>query len=390
MNKNHLIDNTMIPSSKKMINRLPEQGSMTLLEEIQKKCNQSLTNSTCVNSNNISYETPSMNNLSSFYMKDDVSKFMKKIDKLNLNFMLLSDKYLKHQKEVEKVKDNLFINLFKQISVYVEEIERLNIKIKDKEGSSKTLKENSIKELNKEINQHKVTIKTLESKLNEKSQNEDRLKKELNSYKRQVSFYKDKLKLEIQNQKEKAQKICQALNNSSYISVNTINYSNTIVNTAGNSNKKYLPNSVFSSPYSKAKNKTIRRVQLTKKSHSPSIESRKGKKTHFNISDDFNLNTSRSETVEKTLKIHMKKEKGNSSSTSCIFSNLDTKSSSSSGIIKKEGYKLFEKKGSLTFLERQNIIDYVGEEVNNNFDKEIEMLIEQENQINSILNMISD
>lgn len=379
----------MIPSSKKTINRQPEQGSISLLEEIQKKCNQSLT-STCVNSNNISYETPSMNNLSSFYMKEDANKFMKKIDKLNLNFMILSDKYLKHQKEVEKVKDNLFINLFKQISLYVEEIERLNIKIKDKEGSSKSLKENSIKELNREINQHKVTIKNLESKLNEKNQNEDRLKKEINSYKRQVSFYKDKLKLEIQNQKEKAEKICQALNTSSYIAVNTINYSNTIVNTTGNSSKKVISNSVFSSPYNKPKNKTIKRVQIAKKSHSPSVEKRKGKKTHFSMSDDFNLNTSRSETVEKKLKLHIKKEKGNSSSTSCIFSHLDTKSSSSSGIIKKEGNKLFEKKGSLTFLERQNIIDDIGEEVNNNFDKEIEMLIKQENEINSMLKFISD
>ena len=379
----------MIPSSKKTINRQPEQGSISLLEEIQKKCNQSLT-STCVNSNNISYETPSMNNLSSFYMKEDANKFMKKIDKLNLNFMILSDKYLKHQKEVEKVKDNLFINLFKQISLYVEEIERLNIKIKDKEGSSKSLKENSIKELNREINQHKVTIKNLESKLNEKNQTEDRLKKEINSYKRQVSFYKDKLKLEIQNQKEKAEKIYQALNTSSYIAVNTINYSNTIVNTTGNSSKKVISNSVFSSPYSKPKNKTIKRVQIAKKSHSPSVEKRKGKKTHFSMSDDFNLNTSRSETVEKKLKLHIKKEKGNSSSTSCIFSHLDTKSSSSSGITKKEGNKLFEKKGSLTFLERQNIIDDIGEEVNNNFDKEIEMLIKQENEINSMLKLISD
>ena len=105
--KIYLIEITMIPPSKKTINRQPEQGSISLLEEIQKKCNQSLTNSTCVNSNNISYETPSMNNLTSFYMKEDANKFMKKIDKLNLNFMILSDKYLKHQKEVEKVKDNL-------------------------------------------------------------------------------------------------------------------------------------------------------------------------------------------------------------------------------------------------------------------------------------------
>ena len=115
----------MIPPSKKTINRQPEQGSISLLEEIQKKCNQSLTNSTCVNSNNISYETPSMNNLTSFYMKEDANKFMKKIDKLNLNFMILSEKYLKHQKEVEKVKDNLFINLFKQIKIILWQTRKL-------------------------------------------------------------------------------------------------------------------------------------------------------------------------------------------------------------------------------------------------------------------------
>ena len=34
------------------------------------------------------------------------------------------------------------------------------------------------------------------------------------------------------------------------------------------------------------------------------------------MGDDFNLNTSRSETVEKKLQIRKKKKKGNSSSTS--------------------------------------------------------------------------
>ena len=125
-------------SSRKNINRIPEQGSIANLEEMQKMYSMTNNNNSSSNSNNsngMTYETPSTNLLSNFYSKEEGNKFMKKINKLNISFLILSDKYLKHQNEIEKVKDNLFINLFKQISIYVEEIERLNMKIREREGS---------------------------------------------------------------------------------------------------------------------------------------------------------------------------------------------------------------------------------------------------------------
>src|SRR5690348_16828459 len=71
------------------------------------------------------------NNLTRFYPKDE-SLFKKRIDKLNLKFYIETEKYLiqkNNNENVERIQDQLFIILFKQISLYIEEIERLNFLI---------------------------------------------------------------------------------------------------------------------------------------------------------------------------------------------------------------------------------------------------------------------
>ena len=391
-------------SSRKNINRIPEQGSIANLEEMQKMYSMTNNNTSSSNSNNsngMTYETPSTNLLSNFYSKEEGNKFMKKINKLNISFLILSDKYLKHQNEIEKVKDNLFINLFKQISIYVEEIERLNVKIREREGSSKVYKENNIKDLNKEINQNKITIKNLEQKLGEKTQNEDKLKKELASYKRQLTFYKDKLKLELKTQKESKKKTYQNPNTSTYINVNT-SYSNTVLKTTAN--KKIISNSLFTSPYNKPKegNKSVKKVTICNTSNSP-MPYRKLHKKNLSLNDDFTL-TSRSETTEKSKgktevshkaasSVHTTGKSGNCS-TSCIFGNLDISQcsggliNSNSENIKKGNSSLFEKKGCVSFLERQAIMEQIGADVQTDCDKEIKMLIEQENEIVKLMKMM--
>ena len=391
-------------SSRKNINRIPEQGSIANLEEMQKMYSMTNNNNSASKSNNsngMTYETPSTNLLSNFYSKEEGNKFMKKINKLNISFLILSDKYLKHQNEIEKVKDNLFINLFKQISIYVEEIERLNVKIREREGSSKVYKENNIKDLNKEINQNKITIKNLEQKLGEKTQNEDKLKKELASYKRQLTFYKDKLKLELKTQKESKKKTYQNPNTSTYINVNT-SYSNTVLKTTAN--KKIISNSLFTSPYNKPKegNKSVKKVTICNTSNSP-MPYRKLHKKNLSLNDDFTL-TSRSETTEKSKgktevshkaasSVHTTGKSGNCS-TSCIFGNLDISQcsggliNSNSENIKKGNSSLFEKKGCVSFLERQAIMEQIGADVQTDCDKEIKMLIEQENEIVKLMKMM--
>jgi len=93
--------------------------------------------------------------------------------------------------------------LFKQIAQYIEEIERLNIKLKEKDNKEKNSKtkldamekKEDISE--KEINQFKIVIWNLEKQNNEYKENEIKLKKENESLRRQISHYKDQLNFEI-------------------------------------------------------------------------------------------------------------------------------------------------------------------------------------------------
>ena len=134
-----------------------------------------------------------INFLSEYYNKRAGNgNFLDKIGKLNKKFYTASDKYNKYKKTLEKVNDDLYLNLFQQINCYVEEIERLNKKILS--NNSQELKK-TIEELNKDINEKKEKIRNYEIKIKEKTANEEKLKNEIESYKRRIIFYKDKIKI---------------------------------------------------------------------------------------------------------------------------------------------------------------------------------------------------
>ena len=158
--------------------------------------------------------------LSTFYTKDENS-FLKKISKFNMNFFILSDKYLKMKTDLDKMNDNIYLNLFKQINAYIEEIERLNLKLREK-GENSKLKIENITELNKEILNQKNTIRTLEKQISDKINSEIKLKNEINSYKRQVTFYKDKLKIQLQNRSIAKERAAEKENNTNTSINNTL------------------------------------------------------------------------------------------------------------------------------------------------------------------------
>ena len=139
-----------------------------------------------------------LNGTDYYYNKEEGNIFMKKINKLNMNFSVMTEKYIKTKSILDKINDNLFLNLFKQISTYIEEIEKLNLKMKER-GNNLKIDKSNLLELNKELIYSKQTVKHLEKKLNEKERNEIKLKKEIESYKRQIVFYKDKIKIDILN-----------------------------------------------------------------------------------------------------------------------------------------------------------------------------------------------
>ena len=134
-----------------------------------------------------------LNVLSEYYNKKRGNvDFMEKITKFNKKFYNCSENYNKTKKKLEKLNDDLYMNLFKQINCYVEEIERLNKKIAS--NNNQELKK-TIDSLNKEISEKKEKIRNYEIKLKEKTENEEKLMKEIESYKRRIIFYKDKIKI---------------------------------------------------------------------------------------------------------------------------------------------------------------------------------------------------
>lgn len=80
-----------------------------------------------------------LNGLNSYYSKED-SLFKRRIDKLNIKFYIETEKFMTNKQDIKECQDQLFFILFKQISLYLEEIERLNKLVLEKKDE-KTAKE---------------------------------------------------------------------------------------------------------------------------------------------------------------------------------------------------------------------------------------------------------
>ena len=183
-------ENIKIPLEDKLKKNEQKFYSLTGIKEKEKK-----------NSNEVLSElldNLDKNSLNIFY-KDSSCPFKRKIDELNLKFYLETEKYLCNKTKIEKTQSSLFIILFKQIKIYIEEIERLNLIILEKKYDPRNTIERTDEILKKqkdfEINQQ--LIKTLkdsksytESKLLKTLLNEDKLKKENEKLKQENEFYK--------------------------------------------------------------------------------------------------------------------------------------------------------------------------------------------------------
>ena len=138
------------------------------------------------------------NNLNEYYeIKSSI--FMKKIQKLNLKFYWISEALLS-EKNLEYPYNKLFLILFKEISLYIEEIERLNrlIKLKTKNESQYANKISQLTLKEKDNTMNKQVLKNLQKeynillKTNEKyKSNIDKLNKKLNKYSNISKLYKN-------------------------------------------------------------------------------------------------------------------------------------------------------------------------------------------------------
>ena len=149
------------------------------------------------------------------YYYDKNSAFKQKIDNLNLKFYLETEKYLNNSKKNDnnrnqKLQANLFIILFQQINVFIEEIERLNKIILDNKYKKEQilLRTNELNEKKNDILLKDNLIQSLkqsntntEKKLLETFLHEDklmkdnqRLRKENETYKTLTILFENELK----------------------------------------------------------------------------------------------------------------------------------------------------------------------------------------------------
>ena len=140
------------------------------------------------------------NNLNLFY-KEETSKFKHNIDQLNLKFYLETEKILScPQGDLSHNQNKLFLILFKQISLYIKEIERLNLLLIEESKNPKFLqKKVSLIEKQKLefetkeslIQSLKNSILLLEKKLSNKIISENKLRTETEKLKKELKYYKE-------------------------------------------------------------------------------------------------------------------------------------------------------------------------------------------------------
>ena len=122
-----------------------------------------------------------LTNLNDYY-DIETSIFRKRCEKLNLLFYNETES-LPPQKEIPYPYNKLFVILFKEISVYIEEIERLNKQLRQNEKKEKSTSQNKIsnkKEIVKKSNVKKDTINV--KKTHKESDSSSLINSQLNKY----------------------------------------------------------------------------------------------------------------------------------------------------------------------------------------------------------------
>ena len=143
------------------------------------------------------------NILSNYYPKKEKknkkeNNFLERINELNNKFHISQEKYSLIKSSLDKLNDDLFSNLLKQIDCYIEEIQRLNKKLVIINNDNK---EEIIKKLNKKILENERTIRNYKNKVRENANKEEKLNKEIEYYKKRIIFYKNKININLISRK---------------------------------------------------------------------------------------------------------------------------------------------------------------------------------------------
>jgi len=276
----------------------------------------SIDNSIEENSNEVVariLDTISKNSLSIFY--DSESEFKNKIDSLNLKFYLETEKYLSNQNKKAKTQTSLFIILFKQINIYIEEIQRLNMIILTKKYKPENIikRTDELNQKQKEFQTQENIIKALkisqfnmENKLLQAVINENNLNKKIESLQKEIEIYKNKI-ISMKNNSETHKIKIDKIMSNSFQNRNTQNICeemNYQINKNKNCYSISITNEFNNNPLSNNNNNMSISINKSIKSKSPNGFNSKDyplklRKINKNISIDIKRNYSQNGSKSK-------------------------------------------------------------------------------------------
>ena len=322
------------------------------------------------------------NNLNLFY-KDGTSKFKYNIDQLNLKFYLETEKILSStQSDLSHNQNRLFLILFKQITLYIKEIERLNlVLIEESKNPSYLKKKVSFIEKQKLefetkenlIQSLKNSISLLEKKLSNAIISENQIREESEKLKKEVKYYKQLYqqcigispKKTIDNDsKRKSKRTYSDNNQSGSLNNGTVN--------ANNSQNKTEINLYDKSLYNKSTSK-LKIIKTVKNKISYSNNSKKS----FNNQNINNFNNTQKD--NSNLNIYNCNSNSNSASNHSSNNIIDDNNNNNKNKTPKSGFNSNK-------ISHKNIS--IKRESNNN--KEIRELNKLENLLLDIKNYIKN
>ena len=250
------------------------------------------------------------------YYYDKNSAFKQKIDNLNLKFYLETEKYLNNSKKNDsnrnqKLQANLFIILFQQINVFIEEIERLNKIILDNKFKKEQIllrtnelneKKNNILLKDNLIQSLKQSNTNTEKKLLETLLHEDKLMKDNQRLRKENETYKT-LTIVFENELKNTMKKSGLTPQKNKITRHVKTYSdygvptNSIINELSGYNNAFSLEEKYDTINSEVKNTTARNKATNK--YNSSKDNYLTNKINFNLNADKKLKSSESNKYAK-------------------------------------------------------------------------------------------
>ena len=181
------------------------------------------------------------NNLNEYYELQS-SIFMKKIEKLNLKFYWTSEVLLA-DKNIQYPYNKLFLILFKEISLYIDEIERLNkqLKLKNKNENYYTQKISQLTQKEKNNMANKQMLKNMQRNYNLLQKTNEKFKTNIEKLNKKLNYYTTTNKLNKNIVNNNSNNECKSLFGNQTMVNTTLDSLNTpnslILNSSKNSNK---------------------------------------------------------------------------------------------------------------------------------------------------------